>query len=79
MKRYVLVLTLLMAAAGAKAMNNVAEDDMAAAEATITAECKDESKQAESPEIYFDECVAERLQALRDEQGGSGDLPPDRG
>ena len=55
---------------------NVLAEDMQSAEQDIKAECKEESKNAESPEIYFEECVADRLQALKEEQGGSGDLPP---
>ena len=49
------------------------------AEDATKAECRDESNGAESPEIYFEACVADRLQALRDEQGGSGDVLPEKG
>jgi len=35
----------------------------------INATCKEESKGAENPEWYADECVAERVQALKEERG----------
>lgn len=35
----------------------------------ITAACKEESKDAENPAWYADECVAERVQALKEEKG----------
>lgn len=75
MKNHILMLLL---AAGLLSFNSYAQD-MQAAEESIKAECKEESKNAESPEIYFEECVADRMQALKDEQGGSGDMPPERG
>ena len=35
----------------------------------INASCKEESKGAENPQWYADECVAERVQALKEERG----------
>ena len=75
---------LLMSALGlfaALSVGNVQAQDMQAAEQQIRAECQEESKNAESPEIYVEECVADRMQAINAEQGGSGDVPPagDRG
>ncbi len=35
----------------------------------INATCKEESRDAENPEWYADECVAERIQALKEEMG----------
>lgn len=53
--------------------------DLQAVEAEIRAECVEESKNAENPEIYIEECVADKMQSIRDSQG-SGDMPPgDRG
>ena len=73
------VLTVLSLFAALSVCNVYAEDTQAA-EDQIKAECKEESKNAESPEIYLEECVADRLQALKDSEGGSGDVPPaDRG
>ncbi|MDH5444980.1 MAG: hypothetical protein OEY52_05445 [Gammaproteobacteria bacterium] len=79
MKIKFLMMTLGLMAAFS--VSSVQASDMNAAEADIKAECKEESKNAESPEIYFEECVADKMQALRDEQGtGSGDAPAgDRG
>ena len=54
--------------------------DMQAAEAEIKAECVAESKNAENPEIYIEECVADRMQALKDAEGGGvAPTPADRG
>lgn len=70
---------VLMAMMASPTLNSHAEVGIVAEETTIKSECKEESKQAESPEIYYEECVAERLQALRDEQGGSSDMPAEKG
>ena len=35
----------------------------------INATCKEESRDAENPEWYADECVTERIQALKEEMG----------
>ena len=78
MKKNVLLVPLFIILSGFMTVNSYAEDTQTAEE-TIKTECKDESKDAESPEIYYEECVAERMQALRDEQGDSGDIPPEKG
>lgn len=69
-------MSLLSMSLGLFSLNSYAEEQQAAEQA-IQAECKEESKSAESPEIYFEECVADRMQALKEEQGGSGDMPVD--
>ena len=55
--------------------------DMQAAEADIKAECVAESKNTDNPEIYIEECVADRIQALKDAVGGEAPVPTpaDRG
>ena len=35
----------------------------------INASCKEESQGAENPQWYAEECVAERVQALKEERG----------
>ncbi|MDH5444979.1 MAG: hypothetical protein OEY52_05440 [Gammaproteobacteria bacterium] len=35
----------------------------------IKASCKQESKGAENPEWYADECISDRVQALKEERG----------
>lgn len=35
----------------------------------INASCKEESRDAENPQWYADECIAERIQALKEERG----------
>lgn len=75
MKKNILVLLLM---ASTLTVNAYAENNMAEEEA-VKNECKEESRQAESPEIYYEECVADRLQALRDSQQGSGDAAPEKG
>lgn len=78
MKKKTLVMTMLVMLSGYLPLYSHAEDTMAEEEA-IKADCKEESKNAESPEIYYEECVADKLQALKDSQGGSGDVPPEKG
>ena len=66
----ILILSLLASSMSfsvqAEAANSAEED--------IKTECREESKNAEVPEIYYEECVADKLQALKDQQGG-GDAP----
>ena len=35
----------------------------------INTSCKEESRDAENPEWYAEECIAERVQALKEERG----------
>jgi len=80
MKKNLFVMTLSALMAGLLSLNTFAyAEDMQAAEEAIKAECKEESQSAETPELYYEECVADRMQALKDEQGGSGDAAPERG
>jgi len=78
MKKNVFLMALLMMLSSLISVNSYAEEANSAEDA-IKAECKDESQGAESPEIYYEECVSERLQVLKDEQQGSGDMPSERG
>jgi len=78
MKRNMFVSVLFMVLAGLLSFNSFAED-MQPAEDVIKAECREDSKNAESPEIYYEECVADRLQALKDEQGGSNESQSEKG
>lgn len=41
--------------------------------AEINSVCQDESKEANYPQEYFEECVAEKLQAMKDEQQDAKD------
>ncbi len=80
MRKNIFVVALSILLAGLLSFNSFAyAEDMQEAEDAIKAECKEESQNAESPELYYDECVADRLQALKDEQGGSGDASSERG
>ena len=78
MKKQVLM-TMIALSAGLFTANSYALD-MHAAEAEIKAECVAESKNTENPEIYIEECVADRMQALKDAEGGGvAPTPADRG
>lgn len=67
---------LLITLSGSAITFSVQAEDMQAAEQDIKAECREESKNAETPEIYYEECVADRLQALQEQQDGNGDTAP---
>jgi len=68
-KLSVLVLSLTMTISSAAVM---AEENKGISKAElekINIECKEDSRDAVNPEWYADECIAERVQALKEDLG----------
>lgn len=68
-KLSVLALLLALPGFGGLAMANETEGLNKADLDQINSTCKEESRDAENPEWYADECVTERIQALKEEKG----------
>ena len=77
MKKNIFVVTVLVGLSSLMPLSSYAEDARVVEE-DIRATCREESKNAESAEIYYEECVADKLQALRDKQSGSDNAAPEK-
>ncbi len=78
MKNNSFVLAMVVVLGGFMPFSSYAVDTKAAEE-DIKVTCREESKNAESAEIYYAECVADKLQALRENQSGNADVRPEKG